>query len=291
METHILFFILAGLLIAILIGYSIWSARREKSRVFSNTFSTRPPSSPISNDLNINVPPSLNPQGLNLKPNLEESAPAVDLQQVREEVESSVKNIKISLAEQPSTPQSTPKYYVEESAPVANPQSIVESEPQAISIQLAPSEPAVQSEVQQQEVETVDTTPKNIITLYVVAPEGQAFRGDLIVQNLEAVGFQFGEYQIFHRHLDNTASPVLFSVANMMQPGIFDLSKIDRFSTVGLVFFMHLPSAGNDLVNLRLMIRTVESFAQSVGGFILNEEQQLFDDASRQAYLLRATQS
>ncbi|VTR52781.1 cell division protein ZipA [Actinobacillus pleuropneumoniae] len=49
MELHILFFILAGLLIAVLIGFSLWSARREKSRIFSNTFSTRPPSTPINN--------------------------------------------------------------------------------------------------------------------------------------------------------------------------------------------------------------------------------------------------
>ena len=47
MELHIIFFILAGLLIAVLIGSSILSNRREKSRIFSNTFSQRPPSSPI----------------------------------------------------------------------------------------------------------------------------------------------------------------------------------------------------------------------------------------------------
>ncbi|VTR52785.1 cell division protein ZipA [Actinobacillus pleuropneumoniae] len=60
----------------------------------------------------------------------------------------------------------------------------------------------------------------NMLTLYVVAPEGQQFRGDYVVQSLEALGFQYGEYQIFHRHqhMGNSASPVIFSVANMMQP-------------------------------------------------------------------------
>lgn len=287
METHILFFILAGLLIAILIGYSIWSARREKSRVFSNTFATRPPSSPIGNDININVPPTLNPQGFNLKPNLEQAAQSLDIAQAKEEVESSVKSIKISLADQPAASQPTPKYYVEETPAEPAPSVERETAP-AIQIQLATEEPAQVLESQAQETEQV---AQNIVSLYVVAPEGQAFRGDVIVQNLEALGFQFGEYQIFHRHLDNAASPVLFSVANMMQPGVFDLAKIDHFSTIGLVFFMHLPSAGNDLVNLRLMIRTVESFAQSLGGFVLNEQHELFDDASRQAYLLRVSQN
>lgn len=289
METHILFFILAGVLIVILIGYSIWSARREKSRVFSNTFSTRPPSTPINEDLNLSSSPSLNSVGFSQNtPTLEMVQPVVDEQQVQQEVQDSVKNIKIRLSEQP---ENKPLYYVAPEVEAEPAPAIQYPSSSSLQVQQMPEvqQPAVQ---QEEPVSSETSAPQaNIISLYVVAPEGMPFRGEAVVQNLEAVGFQFGEYQIFHRHLDNTASPVLFSVANMMQPGIFDLSKIDRFSTVGLVFFMHLPSAGNDLVNLRLMIRTVESFAQSVGGFILNDEQQLFDDASRQAYLLRATQS
>ena len=53
---------------------------------------------------------------------------------------------------------------------------------------------------------------------------------------------------------------------------------------------MQLPSVGNDLVNLRLMIRTVESFAQAIGGFVLDEQHELFNDESRQQYLRRVTQ-
>lgn len=50
MELHIIFFILAGLLITVLIGFSIWSARREKSNVFSNSFSNRAVIVPPSNN-------------------------------------------------------------------------------------------------------------------------------------------------------------------------------------------------------------------------------------------------
>lgn len=288
METHILFFILAGVLIAVLIGYSIWSARREKSRVFSNTFSTRPPAGAINHDININVLPTLSPQGFSNKPNLTENQPEVVFspmteEEAAQEVETSLKNIKISLPEQPSTPKSEPFSY-----PPAEPEPPVVNMSNVPNVQLQP-EIAAEPQTVAEPAEQANAVP-NIVSLYVVAAEGQQFNGEQIVQQLEALGFRFGEYHIFHRHLDNAASPVLFSAANMMQPGIFDLAKIDRFSTVGLVFFMHLPSAGNDLVNLRLMLRTVESFAQAVGGFVLNEQHQLFDDASRQAYLLRATQ-
>ncbi len=271
METHILFFILAGVLIAVLIGYSIWSARREKSRVFSNTFTTRPPSAPINNEITADIPASLNTQGMHTYTSAHQETPTNDMTQVQQDVQENVSKIRISLQDQP---QNAPDSSYQTSS---FEQASFEAQPQP-EVQL--NESSASQQMQQ-------AAEPSIVTLYVVAPEGTQFRGDVVVQNLEALGFLYGEYQIFHRHLDNPASPVLFSVANMMQPGVFDLAKIEQFATVGLVFFMHLPSAGNDLANLKLMIRTVESFAQSVGGFILDEQQQLFDDEKRQHYLLR----
>ena len=99
METHILFFILAAVLIAILVGYSVWSARREKSRIFSNTFSTRPPSTPIQSDTLSNVPRSLNPQGASPSAQTvsEKSAEFVPAQQ-QAEVEQTVRQISVRLS-------------------------------------------------------------------------------------------------------------------------------------------------------------------------------------------------
>lgn len=294
METQVILFIVAGLLIAILVGASIWSARREKSRVFSNTFSTRPPSTPINTELHSDVPPTLAPQPFNAQSNttnqtVNEPFTPID----RQEIENSVKNIQIRL------PSQQPDAYPQEPQPAFSTQPMQTAEPtptQAVESTPAFADPTPTVQLEQPESvapqansEPVAEEPQ-MVTLYVVAPEGMQFRGDTIQQSLDALGFQFGEYNIFHRHIDNASSPVLFSVANMLQPGVFDLNKMDQFTTVGLVFFMHLPSAGNDLVNVRLMIKTVESFAQSLGGFVLNDQHQLFDDESRQAYLLRVTQ-
>lgn len=276
METHILFFILAGLLIAIIAGYSFWSARREKSRVFSNTFSTRPPANAASSSSSSvnNIPASLNSENFHLSPEHQMSQQETAFTQ---EVEHDVRQIKISLGGEPSESpmQEAEQQHFQQSS----------AEPAFMQSGLAQSNTQYIQEPQEQPAQTEETA--QIISLYVVAPEGQQFAGNAIQQNLEALGFQFGEYQIFHRHLDSSASPVLFSVANMMQPGVFDINQMDYFSTVGLVFFMHLPSEGNDVVNLRLMMSTVESFAQSMGGFVLDEQQQLFNDETRRQYLLK----
>lgn len=294
METPILLLILSGLLIAVLVGASIWSARREKSRVFSNTFSTRPPATPINNELHSEVPPTLSPQGFNSQsqpqnPSAETAFAPVDQQ----EIENSLKNIQIRLPDQPEE-QFAPAPQPYSAQPIAPepvaPQQAVTSEQNFtnpnISVQLEQPQPEPEQPAEAEE----NSQEPQLVTLYVVAAEGQQFHGTMVQQQLEALGFIFGEHQIFHRHLDNASSPVLFSVANMLQPGIFDLNKMEQFATVGLVFFMHLPSVGNDLVNARLMIKTVESFAQAVGGFVLDEQHQLFDDAARQAYLLRVSQ-
>ena len=277
METHILFFILAGLLIAILVGYSLWSARREKSRVFSNTFSTRPPAKSTNSDLPINnTSPILNSGGLNHShkvtlPQQEE----IEAQQ--QEFAKDVERIKIRL---PDQDDSSSSHNIEPTVTPQVQESMFES-------QMAPLENP-EEEITEVDPSVTEQEPAQNIVLYVVAPEGTEFQGEMIAYCLDSLGFHFGEHRIFHRHLDNSASPILFSVANMVQPGIFDITQMDNFSTVGLVFFMPLPSAtGNDVVNLRLMIDTVESFAQSMGGFVLDEQQQLFNDETRRQYLLR----
>lgn len=270
METHILFFILAGLLIAVLIGYSLWAARREKSRVFSNTFSTRPVSAPVGSSSPTESETVLHPLDEVAQQAEPEAVQEAEWQAQQEEIENQVQGIKIKLPNQaePVATQATPVFAA--------------AEPQ----------PQVTLQTQAQEEKIVEEAPvqNEFVTLYVVAAEGAQFNGWQVAQQLDALGLQFGEYHIFHRHIDNANSPVLFSVANMMQPGVFDLNNLEQFYTVGLVFFMQLPSPTNDLANVRIMINTAESLAKSLGGFVLNDQQQLFDETSRQAYLLRVKQ-
>lgn len=288
MELHILFFILAGLLIAVLVGSSIWSHRREKSRIFSNTFSTRPPSTPIQSAAQTEVPKTLDPQSYHdqnyvSQPDVEVNTSA----EIQQDVESSLNSIKIKLPGEETAqlePQMSPyQAQVQSSTPVYSQQTapaFVEVTPQPEPVEVRMEEPAAQPTVE---------TPPNMMMLYVVAAEGQVFYGDYLAQCLEGLGFQYGEYQIFHRHqhIGNNATPVIFSVANMMQPGIFDLEKMDRFSTIGLVMFMHLPSEGNDVANLKLMLQSAERLAQSLGGFVLNDRREIFDENSRLEYLNR----
>ncbi|EXI62545.1 cell division protein ZipA [Mannheimia granulomatis] len=287
MELHIIFFILAGVLIAVLIGFSLWSARREKSTIFSNTFSTRPIAVPPSNQgLQANIPTSLKPQPEEYQAM---SVPEETPQQIQQEVESSLQNIKISLPNEPQVnaeptfstygQQISNQQHIQNAPDFANP---------SINTAILPEEPKLAAE--EQIVEPAIVQEENpFVTLYIYAPQNEPFRGDLVVHYLEEVGLRFGEHQIFHRHqhIDDLFSPTIFSAANLMNPGTFDLHNIANFSTVGLVLFMQLPSEGSDIANMKLLINNAEHLASSLGGFLYDDNQQPFDEQSRQRYMQR----
>lgn len=285
MELHIIFFILAGLLIAVLVGFSIWSARREKSQIFSNSFSTRavavPPPSEQSSE-QVSIP----------KPNMAEyeamSVPEENPQQIQQEVESSLQNIKISL---PNSEQSVEKAAVQTHTygQRISTQQHIQNQAESQHSNMEPEvEPVVEvNPVQAEPQPTVAANP--FVTLYLYAPQNEHFRGDFVVHYLEEMGFRFGEHQIFHRHqhIDDVSSPVIFSAANLLNPGTFDLSRINQFSTAGLVLFMQLPTVGSDIANMKLFIGNAEHLAHSLGGFLYDDQQQPFDEQSRQRYMQR----
>ncbi|TCP90158.1 cell division protein ZipA [Cricetibacter osteomyelitidis] len=123
------------------------------------------------------------------------------------------------------------------------------------------------------------------VVLYVVAPENAEFQGVQLAQALDELGLMYSEQGIYHRYFDTVASPILFSVANIRQPGTFDLGNIDSFHTVGVALFMPLSnSVKTDLVNFRSMELDAKRLADSLGGFVLDEQQEIFTEQSKAEY-------
>ena len=89
-----------------------------------------------------------------------------------------------------------------------------------------------------------------VLILYVLVPENQEIDGNMLLPSLLTLGFKYGEMNIFHRHQDAVGSGgVLFSLANMFNPGTFDIEDMDKLQTRGLSLFMTLPGPGEALQN------------------------------------------
>jgi cell division protein ZipA len=119
------------------------------------------------------------------------------------------------------------------------------------------SQPAVESEV---------------LILHVVAQDEGGFAGNDILQVLLALELRFGEMNFFHRHEQAAGRGAIeFSVANMLQPGVFDIDAMADFSTSGLTFFLTLPGPKDMMAAFDLMVETAQSVAVNLAGDLLDD--------------------
>ena len=114
---------------------------------------------------------------------------------------------------------------------------------------------------------------ERIVTLFVVAREGEFFNGPNMVVAAEKAGLEFGDMGIYHRLLDGKRElGPIFSVANMLKPGNFDLGRLDALRTPGVSFFMTLPGPLSALDAWDAMLPTAQRLAELLDGHVLDEE-------------------
>jgi cell division protein ZipA len=111
-----------------------------------------------------------------------------------------------------------------------------------------------------------------IVTLYIAARAGNVLRGPDIVVAAEKTGLTYGHMQIFHRLLEGRPErgPV-FSVANIMKPGSFDMATVQSLETPAIAFFLTLPAPVSALDAWEMMLPTAERMAELLDGVLLDE--------------------
>lgn len=112
-----------------------------------------------------------------------------------------------------------------------------------------------------------------IVTLYLAARAGQLLSGPDIVVAAERAGLVFGHMGVFHRLVENhpERGPV-FSVANIMKPGSFDMAKIQELQTPAIAFFLTLPAPVAALDAWDTMLPTAQRMAELLDGVVLDEQ-------------------
>jgi cell division protein ZipA len=109
--------------------------------------------------------------------------------------------------------------------------------------------------------------PHRVVVLNVIAGEDRAFAGPAVRDAVERSGFEYGEWQIFHYYSPaHGDAPPLFSLANMVKPGSFELENMDAMSTAGLSLFMVPAGAEDDVAAFDTMLAKSRQLAADLGG-------------------------
>ena len=112
---------------------------------------------------------------------------------------------------------------------------------------------------------------QELIVLNVLAPTGTTYHGRSLVDAMQSQSLKYGDMNIFHR-LDQKTKTKLFSVANALEPGTFDLSDLDDFQSSGVTFFMQLPAPNDPSIIFDLMLNTARNLVLELGGSLKDEQ-------------------
>jgi len=122
-------------------------------------------------------------------------------------------------------------------------------------------------------------TEKKLIVLYIMAEKNKRFTGPEILEATKEVGMKYGSMDIFHYYESGeiVSKKALFSLLDIVEPGLFDLKRIENFSTYGLALFLQIsPDDDNEHV-FEMMLDTAWKLVEILGGELHDEQHNLVD--------------
>lgn len=129
---------------------------------------------------------------------------------------------------------------------------------------------------------------EEVLVINVIARDEEGFKGPALLQNILESGLRFGEMDIFHRHESMAGNgEVLFSMANALKPGTFDLDDIEGFSTRAVSFFLGLPGPRHPKQAFDVMVAAARKLAHELGGELKDDQRSVLTAQTIEHYRQR----
>ncbi|SEO47225.1 cell division protein ZipA [Pseudomonas sp. Snoq117.2] len=146
------------------------------------------------------------------------------------------------------------------------------------------SEPVSSSGNSQAAMAPVD----EVLVINVISRDEKGFSGPALLQNILESGLRFGDMDIFHRHESMSGNgEVLFSMANAVRPGTFDLDAIDDFHTPAVSFFLGLPGPRHPKQAFDLMVAAARKLSSELNGELKDEQRSVMTAQTIEHYRQR----
>lgn len=126
---------------------------------------------------------------------------------------------------------------------------------------------------------------QDVYVINLMGRPGHDLQGATLLSSLMALGFKFGEMDIFHRHEDpNGKGEVLFSMINMVKPGTFNPYRMEQFTTPGVSLFMQLPLRSNAAFAFEDMLQAADQLASDLDAMLTDMHRSPLSDETIARY-------
>lgn len=128
-------------------------------------------------------------------------------------------------------------------------------------------------------------TPRElIVVLNIIASDEQWLDGPCVVNAVRSAGMQYGDPGIFHYvSSTNSQDEPLFSLANILNPGIFKMDEIEQLTTPGVTLFMRLTGTAATMDGLDAFTRmhdTAQQLARALNAEVYDERRLRLTEAT-----------
>ena len=112
-----------------------------------------------------------------------------------------------------------------------------------------------------------------VLVLNIIARDGSSLLGKAINSVAHANDMVFGDMNINHR-MDQNDQP-LFSMINMVKPGMFDPATIHELQTPGVSLFLQLPGPSNASAAFDDMLQVAYRMSDTLEARVCDKSRQL----------------
>ena len=291
-DLQLVFLILGGLAILAVLIHGVWSIRRHQSKTIKDNkrpdirraeVKVRDSEGFDADGIGeVRVKPAGELKKAVVEPKISQPKPTVeDVKTERVEPVLDASHVEIEPVEQKAEQPTQASLFDDSEDEASNAKTEAQLQKELI------ADPVVEA-VPEPEVEEELPDPYDVLVLHVMAKEGETIKGAELLPCMLSMNFKFGDMNIFHRHEDNAGTgKVIFSIADMVNPGTFDPDNMEQFTSHGIVMFMRLPCHGDPVRNFSIMLNSACQLADDLGAVVCDGQRQPWDDEKKQDYIRR----
>ena len=156
--------------------------------------------------------------------------------------------------------------------------------PESLLAEAAPlQEEVIQPDADKTTRQASDVSGELIVVLNLIAHQEQWLDGPSIVNAVRNLGMQYDDPGIFHYvSSEGSQNEPLFSLVNILNPGIFKMDELEQLTTPGVTLFMRLSDAGtaNGLDAFARMYDTALQLARALNAEVCDERRLILTESS-----------